>query len=401
MLRPPFATVLFGLVAAGCAGDGCLQPIPDGFPPEQRMPGAIQVRVTETGLAALEDNIGAVVGALVPDGLNFEVPDVCGDNPEVCCGGGPGTCVVEVDLAPRPGDPPRLVLEPGPAADSVGVTVRARARTLGSGLEVDYETFLTTADCEVTLDTTRDGADSLTVTADLRLTQDPTTGTTRAQFANVGVGDLDSDDIDIDGDLLCDLADFFRGFFIDQIRDQLQQQAGQAVSDQLCKRCVGDAECAPFGACVAGMCEIDDGAGRRCLQELGLAGRVLTSELLPAVSPYPAIDLHLIAGGFVDTPAAGLNLGILAGARPVDATGAPPCGPPADAPVAPASIPPIALLGQNAAPELGAFDVGLGVHRSFLDRTAWSIYQSGGMCAQVDHTTADVLTTETFGTVLP
>src|SRR5688572_12623312 len=95
-------------IAVGCSGDGCscVQPIPGGFDEAERVPNAIQVRVSDTGLDKIEADPAGIIGGLIGDGmgLTFPVPDSCGDTNEICCPGGtpqPNCGPIEIDLEPQ------------------------------------------------------------------------------------------------------------------------------------------------------------------------------------------------------------------------------------------------------------------------------------------------------------
>ena len=57
-----FVVVVAMFVATSCGGGGCggcsMQPIPGGFPSAKRNPNAAQLRVSQTGLAAIEADPG-------------------------------------------------------------------------------------------------------------------------------------------------------------------------------------------------------------------------------------------------------------------------------------------------------------------------------------------------------
>src|SRR6187551_3591728 len=64
----------------GCAGCG-MEPIPGGFPSAKRNPNAGQLRVTQSGLAAVSANPASLLGALggaMNGVLKFNAPANCG-----------------------------------------------------------------------------------------------------------------------------------------------------------------------------------------------------------------------------------------------------------------------------------------------------------------------------------
>ncbi len=398
-----FEIYVFAALLGGCAGDGCLEPIPNGFPSDLRVSKSVQLRVSDSGLRALEENAAGVVDELVPGGLQFDVPPSCSGNPEICCGYPVGTCGVAIDLSEHPGDSPRLQISPGAnSGDPVGVTLRARVRTSPGPLKIHYEVAFIGANCDVHLNTESSGDPSVTVQTQLLFSQDPAVGTTRVAFGSMSVGGLDTGDIDIDGNLICDLADLFKSFFVDTVRDQLEEQAAGAIGDLLCKPCTDNEQCAPYGTCDGNTCQINDASGQRCMQELGVTGRFSAAGLLEGFPLDAAFDLYLVTGGFADGRNSGLSLGFVAGARAGN-DGAPICGPPAAAPEPPAGgVPEMSVLDKNQLAEVGGeFDFGLGVHVSFLERVGWAVYQSGLLCLTIDSQMVDMLNTDTIALMMP
>ena len=169
------------LLAQGCSGGGgcgCTQPLPNGFPANERHPNSIQARVSDTGIAFLEANASGLVGALVPGGLTIDVPSSCGGNPEVCCGEPPGTCLVEIDMDPQPGDPPRMELTPrDPPGNQLGLVLRVRVRTVNP-MPILYDTGLfSQVQISPIIDSTRSRMDF-----DLRLSE------RKSRWVDAGIG---------------------------------------------------------------------------------------------------------------------------------------------------------------------------------------------------------------------
>src|SRR5512138_1175392 len=131
--------ILAVATAMGCGGGGCggcatFEPIPGGFPANKRTPNAVQVRVTQTGLQAIEANPAALLGS-VGGGMNgvlkFNAPASCGGSTPICCPGGvpKANCgPIDIDLNKQAGDLPRLELKPAQGASRLDVTVRARVK---------------------------------------------------------------------------------------------------------------------------------------------------------------------------------------------------------------------------------------------------------------------------------
>src|SRR3972149_8123801 len=85
--------VTFSCSGGGCSGcTGCgVAPIPGGFPIDQRIGNAMQMRLTESGISFIETNIAAIVASFLPGGLDFPVPHSTGS-----------TTGIDYDLCPAP-----------------------------------------------------------------------------------------------------------------------------------------------------------------------------------------------------------------------------------------------------------------------------------------------------------
>ena len=398
-------------LAAGCAGDGCscVTPIPGGFPEDQRVPNAVQVRVSDTGLDKIESDPAGLIAGLLGDGtgLTFDVPPACApDDPEICCDGnqpitpcGP----IEIDLAPQgPSEQPggtaaRLVVDPVTGAERIDITMRARVRTLS---DLQVRTLSTT--CMVEVDTTMSNTPSITLTLQAQFSREAW-GTTRVDFNNVAIANFDNGDISLKpGDFTCYLFDAFKSIFVGQFIGTFEDTIRDMLNDQVCKACpTGDvAECGPHAtACTDDVCMISDGV---CLQELGITGRLGGDALLGSFSPgtLGAIDLYDVAGGYSTTNGEGVALGLYGGMLPAGQE-RDRCGPPATAP-ATATIDPSAYFQGNTNPDTDApFDFALGLHESNLDQFAYSAYQGGLLCLNVGTRTVDLLNSETLAVLMP
>ncbi len=109
------------LLVAGCGGSGCsscscggVTPLADGFNPEKRIENSGSVRITDTGLTFLEQNLGTLAkGLLGGNGANggvltFDIPKTSGSvigviKYDVCPNGAnpnanPPTCQAEINV---------------------------------------------------------------------------------------------------------------------------------------------------------------------------------------------------------------------------------------------------------------------------------------------------------------
>ncbi len=402
-------------VAAGCAGDGCscVSPIPGGFPEDQRVENAVQLRVSSTGLDKLESDPAGLVSGLLGDmGLTFPVPDSCGAENEVCCDNGnpvPDCGPLIIDITPQgPTEQPgqaeaRLVIDPVTGANRIRVTLRARIST-GSDLPVHVGSL--SSDCLIGVDTTASGNDSVTLTLDAVFSQEPW-GATRVDFENVALANFDTGDIDISaGDFFCEIAnlDFIKDQFVGDFLTSFTENISGMLYEQVCKACPGDtvAECnSPHATACSGdgLCEVSAG---RCLQELGITGRMTGDALLGSFSPgtLGAIDIHDVAGGYSATDGEGLSLGLHGGMLPAGSE-RDRCGPPATPPAGVTIAPSNYFQGNTNPDTSAAFDFAVGVHKHNLDLFAYSGYQGGLMCLNVGTRTVDLLNSETLAVLMP
>nr|HEX4318504.1 hypothetical protein [Kofleriaceae bacterium] len=398
--------LIYALVAASCGGGGgcggCagMSPIPGGFPAAKRTPNAAQMRVSSSGLAAIEANPAAIVGSLLGgngSNISFNVPASCGGSTPVCCPGGSAQdpCgPIDIDLTLHSGDDPRLVLAPQQGANTLDVTVRARIKT-ATDLPV---TVPVVGDCTVSVDTTKGSTPDLEIVMPIQFVQDPTVATTRIAVGSVAINRLESADVSLNGGIGCEIANLGLSFFIGTLTSALTSQIASTVQQQTCKSCpVGD-ECGQFASCVGGTCEEGSGSGQQCLQELGLDGQMAASALFSSFSPGTtgALDLYEVAGGYATSDNSGLALGLLGGMEP-GGSARDQCGPPATEP-APATIPESTFFQGNTRPDNGsAFDLAIGIHQSQLAQFGFAGYNGGLLCLTLTHATVAELSTDTIG----
>lgn len=392
------------LAVASCSGDGCacISDIPEGFPDEARQPGAVQARLSESGLDVVNANMSELASVLLEgDGpIEFPIPRDCSSDPKVCCYVADGSCRLRFDIAERAGDLPRLFLEPL-GGNRVQLTIRARIRT-ASSLPVHATGPLGgEVACWVYIDSTWSGYPHVTVRAVVALEDDPITGTTRGRVVSSTLAGITSGDVDISGGLLCGFGSTQDA--ADSMNVQLQQRIPAAVEDLLCATCDSDVDCAPHGTCAAdGVCYLP-GTGGRCLQDFGLSGRLAATAALGDLPTdrADAIDLYLTAGGGARSNGGGLSIDVLAGARPARSVSVHDCVPPAPEPAG-GAIAASTVLAGNTHPRSGApFDLGIGIHRQFLDHAGWAAQQAGFLCLDVGPAEVPLLSAEALSILAP
>ncbi|MBA2543595.1 MAG: hypothetical protein H0V17_28395, partial [Deltaproteobacteria bacterium] len=379
--------------SGGCGGCG-LEPIPGGFPSEERAPNAVQVRVSQSGLAAITNNPAALISGLgtgpAPGVVQFDA--------------------IQIDLNRATNDAPRLVLAPQQGASRLDVTMRARLST-PTPMKVDVPLA---GECDLTIDTTEncgavpnppnpnDGNHcDIKVDVPISFVQEPNPIlTTRVNIGDVAITQLTQDDIELSGSFGCQIAnggvdafDFIFDLLIDQMRGAIQEQ----IQGQTCKACPGGTadECGPFAnACTENVCMKPND---ECLQELGLAGRARGTAIFGALSPGTtgALDMYEVAGGYATTNSNGIALGMLGGMVP-GGTARDRCGPPATAPTNPPALISQFFQGNTRPDNDDPFDVAFGVHKSQLADFAYAGYDGGLLCLTISNATVSQLTTDTI-----
>lgn len=377
-----------------------MEPIPGGFPPAERTANAAQMRVSQGALATITADPAAIIGPLVGGAMNgvitFNVPSSCGSDPEVCCVNNvpqPTCGPLQIDLVQRAGDLPRLELRPQQGASRLDLTIRARVKT-----QMDLRVTYSGITCGVDLDTARGSRPHIQIDGQMAFPQDATTMTTRLNAQNMAVS-LENDDIELNGGFACDFAGAFIGTVRGLLEDQVAGLIQDTINEQTCKACPSGqvAECgAQATACTDQVCRVGD----RCMQELGITGRLRGTSLFGSFSPGTtgALDLYEVLGGYAQTDNNGLSFGMLGG---MVSGGAPRdrCGPPATAP-AKVTIQPSAFFQGNSRPDTGApFHVAFGLHASQLAQLAYAGYEGGLFCLTISGGTVEQLSTDTLALI--
>ncbi|HEY4055259.1 MAG TPA: hypothetical protein VGM39_01580, partial [Kofleriaceae bacterium] len=388
--------------AMGCSGScgGCssLEPIPGGFPSAKRTANAAQVRVTPTGLAKITADpaglVGPLLGSATGGKIDFNIPASCSD-PKICCVNNvpSATCgPIEIDLNRVGNEAPRLELVPQSGSSTVKVTIRARINTV-----MDFPISYSLLSCSgVGIHSGNGSIPDVTITADLALTQDGTSGNTRIAMNNVDLANFEDDDLDLGS---CSFLNFAKGTIIGLFKSQLTGQLSSAVNDQVCKTCTTVADC---GSEFATSCSADGvciESGTTCLQETGLVGRLRAAGLFGSFSPGTtgAIDLYEALGGYATTDTNGISLGLRGGMQPAGAA-RDRCGPIGVEP-APVTIAQSPTFQGNARTDVAGnptFDVAIGLSQNQLDQFAYAGYDGGFLCLTVGHQTVAQLTTDTL-----
>jgi MYXO-CTERM domain-containing protein len=384
------AAVIAAIVlAASCGSNGCscAQPIKGGYPVGERHEGAMQIRATQSLFSFLSQNGPTVLPKLLPTGATFNVPPNCGSN-QICCAMPPPMCRLQFDFR-------RVDIAAG-APNVINLNTDFVLKTLDN-LPVTFSGV----SCNVSIDTTRAGSQTMNLQAQIALPVNQTTNLTGIVVNSDNVTGIDNGDVNLNesgSSFLCAIADvLFKGFVVGQLQTQVADQLKGTISKQACMKCMAKDDCNAFATdCKGGQC-VD--AMDNCVQELGLESKLDVGAMLSSLSPglQASMDILAAAGGWSvgDT---GLSLGMLGGARGDPHSS---CVPVTTAPSPPPIIPSTTFF-TNVLPE-GAtpYHLGIGVHVSELDSLGWGAFDGGALCLHIGTPTVPLLSTQNVGLIIP
>jgi hypothetical protein len=415
--------VFFALACGdgGCSScDGCgLAPIPGGYPLDQRIPNAVQVRLTDDGFAFIESDIEQILEAALPDGLRFPVPETELEGIITLCPG--GGCYIQAAI---PDDGLEITLiEPNVIEVYIQLIVSTHNE---AGNRAPIHTSL--GDTTIDVDTRGGTRDHIGATARIALTGDPhvvngeTWAYTTADIQSIDIVEpLEDSDYDINVVLCgCDEWDPFtwhccignwtvdgivgllQSTITDMINDMIGDMVGDLIGDELCMRDQGVG--CPTGTTAdgGGICRFDDG---ECVpMMLGMDGQGdLGAAFLGGFAPGVHGRLRLLAalGGDGRVVNDGLSLSMFGSLQSMNETfTATPahnrCVPQTTPPALP-NVPISNVLEGNTVPGSGASaHVGIGVSESFINYGAWNVFDSGMLCIGAGSNLSDLLATGTL-----
>lgn len=315
------ALFLVGLAFQSCDGggcDGCMDPIPGGFPLARRIENSVQFRLTPAGITFLETHADELIETLMPGGLTFDIPESTSSIPVVgdvtICPGGGCTATVNVrgvDIQPTPPSTLVIVAQLEVVTSNIRVSTERNATCL----------WLSGFECDVDIDTRRASPTYNTIRANLVFTVDTTTGYTALDVTDAGLADdLQNDDIRIEsantcGAIWCSIANigFVKDYIIGTLEDQLTGTLEDSLASVRCMACP-DTGCPAGSTCNGdGFCERSDGT---CVPTLlGVEGQTDLGAAMASISPGLSAPVQILAaaGGYANVDGNGLNLGLYGG----------------------------------------------------------------------------------------
>lgn len=267
--------------------------------------------------------------------------------------------------------------------------------------------------CEVSLDSYRSGSPTQDIEADLRVDgyAPPTGGPPRGLrvFVDAVRASIQAGDIDVRAPpgsgvadmLACGGLGLVRGVLVDQVvaalRGLIQDQLDEALA-QPCSLGCGSGEVCGGGICL-------DQNGVPVPRPLGFEGRFDLTSLLGLRHRVSAIDLSLSVGPGARVDASGVGLagrgGVAVAAASQCAPGRPsPRSQPGFGPTPPLSSDDRADLDFDGIPETD-YMLALGLSEALIDHLSWAIEQSGLLCAEVDERDVALLNTSALSLLIP
>ncbi|MDQ3033613.1 MAG: MYXO-CTERM sorting domain-containing protein [Myxococcota bacterium] len=406
LTRPLFAVMLIFMIFAcsgggcsGCAGCGIL-PIPGGFPIAERIPNSAQVRLSESGITFIEENIDDIIAILLEDGLNFPIPRTEGSEFSVDYTICPDSdCVAHGEVESFTLDPVvpnrlnlhiRVVLD---SRDTAGARRPIPAR-------LDPPIFPAST-CQIDLNTREGTRAYVGLVANIDFvaeTRPARAGYTKIVLSNAALAEgegIEDADVDIDGcSAYAWLLNLFKRTIIRQLEGQVSSLIQSAADDALCQTRT-DLGC-PTGTHDRGdtapdaTCYYEPAGGSdECVPILlGMDGRGdLGAQFLGGFSPgaHAPGQFALASGGDGEAVNGGLSLFMVGGFMSMDRTftespGHNPCVPVIEPPPLPDIARAAAFRGNVIPGTSTPTHLGIGIAEDYLDYAGYGMFDSGMLC---------------------
>ncbi len=414
------ATLAFILFAGcgggggGCSGCACgMGPLQSGFPVENRIDNAASIRLTDSGVSFLNDNLDRLVGALVGgEGEVVEVPIPSSDGSQLgidffVCEAGPMNmatppeCILEVDVG---NSGLVLTVEPDRNIRIVGpLPIRLQKLPMRIAYFCVPGLGCLESNIDITLTDNQacpgDSADfvPLDVDTDISIEVDPDMSRVRYGYSRTKIDvTIDeqtlSDSIricgNVDASILNSLASVVSDQLISQVTGLIDEQIQSAVCEQADP--LAAQPCPEGTSDVDGICRYGTDPGDDCVSTvLGLEGKMD----LASLGANGAFDLTLAAGGVtlrgdgsgfalgdLNPVVGGASLSMHGGLNPAPVSG---CVPKLDI-AAPGAIPVPSELLTNTVPDWPSTTpgphMGFALSERFLNYALAQLQQAGGLC---------------------
>jgi hypothetical protein len=438
-----FAAAALTLLVVGCAGGGggcasCgLTPVPEGFKPEARIENAGSVRLTQSGVDFLEQNIGVLaqtlLGGMGMGGMITFPVDTSGGSLlwidyTICPGGpdpnqSPPRCAAEIDLANA-----QLQIDPQ-APHNIRVHGPMPIRLQNLPIEVDYglgitDTAIATLNGNNGCPPANQTFANIDIDVDISIEIDTDTMHSRYGYTRVRVGPVNVNQNQLESSLHLNCGDSIsgeilnglKGLIMPMLMDGLIGTLGDTLNQQLCQQASPElSPPCPSGTSDDGngVCVYPDGSCASII--LGLDGHMNLGTLLASISPGTSGGLELLfaAGGHstrddgsglvwgdLNPVGGGATLGMYGGAEPNPISK---CVKFSDIPL-PTGIP---IPDELVANTLGDWPVGIeGPHvgialsERFANYALNGMYNSGLLCLGITTEAVPLLNSGTLGLLI-
>ncbi len=398
--------LMLGLTVFSCSGgggcsscEGCgVQPIAGGYPIDDRIPHSAQVRLTSSGIGFIEDNIDGIIGTVLPDGLDFEIPSTSGSasgfDYDLCPSGG---CMAHIEIDSLD------IQSTAPNRLSAHIRVIIDSRDAGGArdpipIRLDPP-ILPAFTCDVDLDTRNGSRDFVGLIANIDLVADDRParlGYTRVVISDAALASgegIENDDIEASGCFFDWLLNLLRGTLVGQLQDQISGLLDSALAEQLCTThgmygCPDGTFSVPDSS-PESVCRFGPSESAECVPTLlGMDGEGdLGGTLLGGFSPgtHAYAQFLLAAGGDGQAVNEGMTIDFFGGFRGTDRTfnttpahhSCVPTIPPPDRP----EIPQLAAFRGNVIPGTSTeTHVGFGIAEAYMDYAGYGMFDSGMLC---------------------
>ncbi|MBK9263594.1 MAG: hypothetical protein IPM54_27785 [Polyangiaceae bacterium] len=406
-----------------------MTPIAGGFEPTDRIENAGSVRLTDSGVTFLEQNLGPLAKAALGGSgnggvINFPIPSTSGSalgfiNYSVCPGGAdenssPPKCVMEIDIGNAQLDistaTPHNIKITGP------LPLRLQNLPIDLGFLGSTNARLTSNGC-----TNPPAFADIDLNVDLSIEVDTDMSHSRYGYSRVKVGQLSINETQLQNSLnFCGggfsstVLNWMKGFIFDMLVGGLLDTLDQTISDQLCQQATPGAkpEC-PLGTNnVDGVCRYGTDGNAECVPILlGVDGSMDLSGALSSVSPGTrgGLDILFAVGGPTKRPdnsgfawgdlnpiGNGATLGMYGGGEPSPISS---CVKFSEMAI-PTGIPiPVELEGNTVTNWPAGLDgphVGIGLAERYANYALNSVYNSGLLCLGISTETIPQLSSGTL-----
>ncbi|MDI3286385.1 hypothetical protein [Polyangium sp. 15x6] len=328
---PRFLRHLIGIMVviliAGCAGGGCssgcsgcgMTPLPGGFDPQARIENAGSVRLTQSGLTFLEQNLGPLAKSLLGGNgsggvVTFPIPstsgstagigyDVCPDGPNE--GSNPPKCVAEIDVGNA-----QLNIDTS-TPHNIKITGPLPLRLQDLPIDISYFGIPDSATARLTGNgcTTPSTFANIDLNVDISIEVDTNPAHSRHGYSRVKVGTLSVNETQLQDSLeFCGggfsnfVLNAMKGIVFDLLVGELIGTLSETIEEQLCQQANPDLNpSCPLGTNdVGGVCRYGTAEGDECASIiLGTDGNVNLGSLLASVSPGTkgGLDILFAVGG--------------------------------------------------------------------------------------------------------